>query len=231
MSWLKLTSEALYLMEGANFTDKVKVTKVDGDTLTLDVPLTWLRADGAPGQMIVSFKSTTQPIITLPITPPTWKDIYAGLEVNGSNIPHKGLSNPTLGDIEPFGDVVKFAGLDFVKGRVSWFGGKNDDGVTPDETGSLTGEILRGLPDNDYYCAMRFSFSPNGKKFWAGQRILVINPISQKAVVVRAIDWGPNTLTKRVIDLSKRALTDLGAETDDHLLCAFAKNSQAVGPI
>lgn len=238
MSWLKLTSEALYLMEGANSTNKVDVTKVDGDTLSLDVPLSWLRQDDAPRQMIVSLKSTTQPSSGTPTTTPTWKDTYAGLEINGSNIPRKGLSNPTLGELEPFGDVVQFAGLDFVKGKVSWFGGKDDDGVTQDETGSLTGEPLRKLgepPFDDkkhkYYCAMRFSFTPNGKNFWANQKILVINPINQRAIVVRAIDWGPNTSTKRVIDLSKQALDELGAETDDDLLCAFANNSQDFGLI
>lgn len=122
--------------------------------------------------------------------------------------------------------------MDFVKGQVSWFGGKNDDGVTETETGSLTGEVLRQLHDLDYYCAMRWSFSPNGKSFWSNQRLLVVNPVNQKAVIVRAIDWGPNTSTKRVIDLSFKALQDLDADTDDDLLVSFATpNSQPVGPV
>lgn len=230
MSWLKLTLDGLYLMEGENFTEKLEVTK-DGNTLSLDVPLEWLRKDDAPRQMIVSLKAV-QPPNQRTTTETTWTKFYAGLELNGSRIPRKGLGNPTLEGTEPFGNVVQFAGLDFVKGSTSWFGGEDDDGVTPDETGTLTGEILRKLSKDDYYCAMRWSYSPNGKRFWANQRILVINPINQKAVIVRAIDWGPNTTTERIIDLSPKALKDLGADTDDDVLCAFAQpNSQPVGLI
>lgn len=238
MTWLKLTSEALYLMEGGSSKakDEVKVDKIDADTLALDVPLDWMRASDSPGQMIIALKAGTPPSSSA-ISTSSWKDFYAGLDLNGSQIPRKGLSNPTLGSTlgvnqEPFGNIVQFDGLDFVQGKVSWFGGPQDDGVADDETGSLTGENLKKLPENDYYCAMRWSFSPNGTRFWANQRILVINPLNQKAVIVRAIDWGPNTSTKRILDLSPKALEDLSAETDDDLLVAFAQpNSQPVGPV
>jgi hypothetical protein len=227
MTWLKLTKEALCLMEGSDCIDKVATRKESG-TVNLSVPLNWFRNLAAPEEMIVSLGGDTpSPVVS--IATPKWASFYAGLDdPSGSQIPRKGLGNPTLKttlgvDEEPLGEVVKFEGLDFVRGKVSWFGGKKDDFVDVKKTGALTGEELRSLPENDYYCSMRWSFSPSGENFWVDRRLLVINPMNQKAVIVRAIDWGPNTSTKRILDLSPQALKDLGVETDDDLLCSFAK--------
>jgi hypothetical protein len=161
-----------------------------------------------------------------------WRSFYAGLELNGSQIPHQGVDNPTLKDnlgvlTEPLGELIQFSGVDFIKGKTSSFGGAKDDGVSDTETGALTGEVLKQLDDEDFYCAMRWSFNPNGKSFWANRRILVINPINRKAIIVRAIDWGPNTSTGRIIDLSPKALSILDVDTDEEVICAFAKPNDA----
>jgi len=161
-----------------------------------------------------------------------WRTFYAGLDLNGSQIPRQGLANPTLKDslgilTEPLGELVQFGGVDFIKGKVSSFGGSNDDGVSNTETGALTNEVLKALDENDFYCAMRWSFSPNDKSFWANRRLLVINPINRKAIIVRAVDWGPNTSTGRTIDLSPKALSILSVATDDEVICAFAKPNDA----
>lgn len=236
MTWLKLTKEALCLMEDSECIDKVE-TRSESGTSYLSMPLNWFRDLDAPKRMIVSLDGKT-PSVAGEVITPTWASFYAGLELSGSQIPRKGLKNSTLKDAldiadeEPLGEVVNFEGLDFVRGKVSWFGGEKDDSVSLDETGALTGEILRSLQADDYYCSMRWSYSPNGKSFWENRRLLVINPTNQKAVIVRAIDWGPNTSTNRILGLSPRALKDLDVETDYDLLCSFAKpDSQPVGPI
>lgn len=236
MTWLKLTKEALCLMEDFECIDEV-VTRSESGTSYLSMPLNWFQNLDAPKKMIVSLEGTTPSPPGSSVTP-KWTTFYAGLDLSGSHIPQKGLKNSTLkealrlADEEPLGEVVKFEGLDFVRGKVSWFGGKKDDSVSLDEMGALTGEILRSLQSNDYYCSMRWSYSPNGKSFWANRRLLVINPINQKAIIARAIDWGPNTSTDRILGLSPQALKDLDVETDYDLLCSFAKpDSHPVGLI
>jgi hypothetical protein len=128
---------------------------------------------------------------------------------------------------------------------VSWFGGANDQGVTAAETGALTGETLRSLntppnptpsqararPARYYYVAMRFDYSVRGRSWWRNARLLVVNPLNGQAVVVRPVDWGPHTRTRRVLDLSPQALRDLGLRTDGTALVAFAKSGTSLGVV
>lgn len=240
MTWLKLTSQALYLMEGTNRKDEVALEKPDHDTpnrkhFELDVPLEWLRADDAPGIMIVSLDESTDPPDG--DMSPGWKKCHAGIELKGSYIPNRDLRNPTLEEVtgtekEPYGKEVQLDNCAFIQGKVSWFGGSSDDRIPPEGTAALTGEILNNLDADDYYCAMRWSYEPNGKDFWKNKRILIVNEINQKAVVARAIDWGPHPSTERIIDVSPKTLDALSAKTDDVLLCAFADpQDQSLGPI
>ena len=157
-----------------------------------------------------------------------WRLCYAGLSLDGAEIPRQGIMNPTLESalglqVEPYGEIVKFMGFDFVKGLVSSFGGPYDEGTREDETAALTGELLRELKEDDYYCAMRWCYPPQGPSSWANRRLLVINPINNKAAILRAIDWGPHYRTGRTIDLSPRCLSILELETDGEAICAFAK--------
>ena len=165
-----------------------------------------------------------------------WKDFYAGLSLDNSYIPRKGLINDNLKPYglssERLGDLAQYGDLNFVKGNISWFGGANDTDISDTEEAALTNEVLKNLPAKDYYCAMRWAYDPNGRDFWANRLILVINPANQRVVIVRAIDWGPNPNTvNRILDLSQQALVDLSADTDAFLLCAFAKPGSALGPI
>ena len=146
---------------------------------------------------------------------------------------------------EPYGSLFQHEGHDYVRGRVSHFGGPNDTGVSSTETGSVTGERLRSLnaplnasastiasrPDDFYFIAMRWDYTPHGVSFWRGARILVVNPANGKKVVLRPVDWGPNTSTRRILDISPQAIKDLGAETDANLLVAFAAVGAAVGVV
>jgi len=229
MTWLKLTAQALILVDGSAAKDKVDLQQLDPATFALAVPLTWLRAKDAPTAMVIDFGSFTA------ATPPpaAWKAVYAGLERDGSQLPRNGAGNLTVGGQEPLGSVVQFEGQTFVKGKVSWFGGSQDTGAVDADTAVLTGDRLKSLNDpKDYYCAMRWSFEPNGRRFWANQRILLVNPVNQKAVLVRAIDWGPAVKTGRILNVSQNTLTALEAKTDDELLIAFAKpGNPAIGPL
>ena len=54
MTWIKLTRKQLQLFDGGKELDSVPTEELDSDTLALDVPLNWLRADNAPTQMIIS---------------------------------------------------------------------------------------------------------------------------------------------------------------------------------
>ncbi len=172
------------------------------------------------------------------ITPTSWSTFYSGLELDGFSVPQKGLSNRTLlkalgVETEPFGEVIRHEDREFIKGKVSWFGGSKDRTMAPDETVALTGEVGRGLSEDDYYIAMRWDYLGR-KLFWVNRHLLVVNPANNKAVIVRAIDWGPNTSTGRVLDLSKKTLDYLGVQTDDELICAFSNSSNGtrqVGPI
>jgi hypothetical protein len=179
---------------------------------------------------------------------PTGSDPYAGLTQSGAEIPRAGLTNPTLRatlgmSVEPYGSVVDYGGRSWVSGRVSWFGGPTDTGVGPTETVAISGEVARSLnspmhpdaatlsahPERYYYIAMRFSYSPQGTTFWRNARLVIANPRTGVRVVVRPADWGPNTSTGRVMDLSPQTLADLGLSTDDTAVIAFALPGTPLG--
>lgn len=181
---------------------------------------------------------------------PTLSSVWGGLSQQGMEIPRAGLTNPTLASVfglstEPYGTQVSFAAQQWVQGKISEFGGPLDTGVTPTETGAISGEKLRALndplnpdaktlaskPASYYFIAMRFNYQPAGKAWWKTARLLAVNPKTGKAVVLRPVDWGPNVNTKRVADLSPQARQDLGLQTDQEALFAFAKPGTALGVV
>jgi hypothetical protein len=169
---------------------------------------------------------------------PAWSTLYAGINLEDYPIPREGLKNNTLYRTlgvsrEPLGIIYRHVDQDFVKGKVSYFGGPKDHYMAPDETVALTGEYARDLAEDDYYVAMRWDYKGQ-KKFWVNRHVLVVNPVNDKAVIVRAIDWGPNTRTGRILDVSAKTLDYLEAQTDDELICAFSNTDNAlrkVGPV
>jgi hypothetical protein len=190
--------------------------------------------------------ATSQP--TEPTEPTEPTSIYGGLDRGTAQIPRAGLANDTLRGAlgvatEPYGSLFQYQGEDYVRGRVSHFGGPSDTGVTSTETGAITGERLRSLnspenasratinsrPQDFYYIAMRWDYTPHGRAFWQSARILVVNPANGVQVVLRPVDWGPNTNTARILDISPQALRDLGASTDANLLVAFAAADAPLG--
>lgn len=134
-------------------------------------------------------------------------------------------------------------------GRISWFGGQGGGAYN---SFALTGEpggnpgpatgVWRGRnPGDEFFCAMRWPYvtenrrpiaginSSDAQRWWANKKILVVNPRNNRAVVVRAADWGPNIKTGRVIDVSKYAFDALGAKTDDNVEIAFADQNAPLG--
>ena len=187
---------------------------------------------------------------TDPPTDPPATGVYGGLTQSGSEIPRAGLSNPTLRSTlgistEPYGDVISWGGDDWVRGRVSWFGGPSDTGVSSTETGAVSGERLRSLnspldpdaatlasrPQDYYFVAMRWSYSPNSTSWWRNARVVVTNPATGVQVVTRPVDWGPNTSTRRIVDVSPQTMSDLGVTTDDEVLVAFAPAGTPLGRV
>jgi len=172
------------------------------------------------------------------VTLPDWSPYYAGPDMDGYSIPRKGLTNRTLfkvlgEEIEPYGEIIQYKDKAFVQGKVSWFGGPKDRSMAGDETVALTLELARNLSEDDYYAAMRWDYRGR-KAFWVNRHLLVINPANDRAVIVRAIDWGPNTFTKRILDLSPKTLKYLKAKTDGQLICSFSNtetNTHSVGPV
>jgi len=172
---------------------------------------------------------------------PSFVDEFLGLEYSGYVIPYKGKKNRFLAPFghstEPTGKIVDYRGFfsktDFVEGKVSWFGGPKDTGVTSKETGAISGEVLRKLNPKSFYAAMRFDYgnsAAEGRAFWKSARLLVVNPRNGRAVVVRPVDWGPNPRLNRVIDLSPGALEALGGVmTDESVWVSFAKPNTSLG--
>lgn len=151
--------------------------------------------------------------------------VGSGAWVNGVNPISAGSSS-----IEGIGPGT--GEIPATSGKISMFGGPG--GGAYGNMG-LTGES--GVnPRDPWYCAMRWPYTnPNAvagaKAWWTNRKILVVNPKSNKAVVLRAADWGPDQSTGRVIDVSPTALKRLGAVTDSTVHIAFAPKGAALGPV
>lgn len=132
-------------------------------------------------------------------------------------------------------------------GTASWYAGPNDASTRGGRM-ALTGEPGEA-PHDPWYCAMRWPYQwMVGNRFqsdltaqekraaiqwWTNRKILVVNPANNKAVVLRAADWGPHgALSDRVIDMSQHALeTVLGAATGRTTLqVRFAPQDAPLGP-
>jgi N-acetylmuramoyl-L-alanine amidase len=122
------------------------------------------------------------------------------------------------------------------EGKVSWFGGPDDTGVSDTEGLAFIHDVMdapqlflpEGTPGTEgkglarrlnpfvKYLACRFDYSVTSKKMLAGGQVaLVRNPVTGVALTAFPADWGPNENTGRVADLSPQLLVDLGLETDD----------------
>lgn len=135
------------------------------------------------------------------------------------------------------------AHLPATHGKAGLLGGPKDRGIKPDDKLALpTGphfvyERIRSLNPKSFYCAMRWEYrfehkSPEeGKRWWANKKLLVTNPQSGVAIVVRAVDYGPHENTGLDISLSPGAAEALGIAVGDEVQVAFADQKAPLGVV
>lgn len=122
-----------------------------------------------------------------------------------------------------------------LKGRVSWFGGPEDAGVSPDEGLAFIYEIddaphlfldqqppgttglARRLDPEQYYIACRWNYDLYPKPSLLEHAALVRSPKTGRAFMAFPADWGPHESTGRVADISSGLMDALGIQTDDEI--------------
>jgi len=131
----------------------------------------------------------------------------------------------------PVSKSVAINELPATQGKISWFSSAETN--NPGAWGEWLG-VCQSQDDATryWYVAMRWKpWDAAGRVWWHNKKILVTNPRNGKAVVLAAKDWGPAEWTGRVIDVSKRALEELGVKTDDVVNIDFADQNASLGPI
>jgi len=122
------------------------------------------------------------------------------------------------------------------KGKVSWFGGPEDTGVSPseglaflydvedkpevflDEQPEGTTGLARRLDPSTHYIAMRWDYDRFSKDQLAGPRMAMVHaPRTGKKFKAHPTDWGPHVDTGRVADISPGLMEALGIDTDDEV--------------
>lgn len=122
---------------------------------------------------------------------------------------------------------VRFAG------DCSWFGGPDDDGVSPSEGLAFlyqvadapdlflpqqppgTTGLARRLDPETFYVACRWDYSITPKDMLRDQSLKALVRANGKEFLARPADWGPNENTHRAADLSPGLMEALGLDTDD----------------
>jgi hypothetical protein len=119
------------------------------------------------------------------------------------------------------------------KGKVSWFGGPEDHGVSPSEGLAFIYEVedkpevfldyqpagttglARRLDPSTFYIAMRWDYDQFSKNTLAGRDVArVTAPSTGRSALAHPADWGPHVDTSRVADISPGLMEELGIETD-----------------
>ena len=130
-----------------------------------------------------------------------------------------------------------------VTGKCSWFGGPDDDGVSPDEGLAFiydvddqpdlflseqppgTSGLARRLDPEEFYVACRWPYDSETKAIWReallARKALVLSIRTGKKAWAFPADWGPHGDTDRVADLSPSLLSFLELETDDDVEVLF----------
>jgi len=127
-----------------------------------------------------------------------------------------------------------------VEGPCSWFGGPNDQGVSPSEglafiyeydarpdlflaqqPPGTTGLARRLNTDGVRYVACRWDYSVTPKTMLAGKEFMARVSANGRSFLAWPADWGPHEDTDRTCDLSRKLLQDLGITTDDSVLVQY----------
>lgn len=121
------------------------------------------------------------------------------------------------------------------KGKCSWFGGPDDDGVSPSESLAFLYEyddaphlflpqqpdgttgVARRLNPNLFYVACRWDYDVTPKEMLANPSLQAVVRMGDKEFRAWPADWGPHENTGRVADISPGLMVALGIETDDEI--------------
>jgi N-acetylmuramoyl-L-alanine amidase len=124
-------------------------------------------------------------------------------------------------------------------GKVSWFGGPDDEGVSPSEGLAFIYEVedaphlflpyqpkgttglARRLNPHIHYIALRFDYDKHPKDTLLDKKALVRSLATGMALEAFPADWGPHEDTDRLADISPGLMTDLGLDTDDEVEVIF----------
>jgi N-acetylmuramoyl-L-alanine amidase len=127
----------------------------------------------------------------------------------------------------------------FASGKVSWFGGPLDTGVSPDEGLAFiydvedaphlflpyqpagTSGLARRLDPAVHYIACRWDYNQHPKDILLEKMALVRSPKTGREFPAYPADWGPHADTERVADISSGLMEALGIETDDEVEVIF----------
>ena len=131
-----------------------------------------------------------------------------------------------------------------IKGKVSWFGGPSDTGVSPSEGLAFIYEVddaphlflpyqptgttglARRLDPSVYYIACRWDYDLYPKPTLLEHKALVRSPKTGKEFEAYPADWGPNENTGRVADISSGLMEALGITTDDEVEVIYPYGEQ-----
>lgn len=126
-----------------------------------------------------------------------------------------------------------------LRGKVSWFGGPSDTGVSPDEglafiydvsdaphlfldeQPSGTSGLARRLDPEKFYIACRWNYDVTSKSELLTLKALVRSTKTGKYAIAEPADWGPHQDTDRLADISPGLMAALGIETDDEVEVIF----------
>ena len=126
-------------------------------------------------------------------------------------------------------------------GKVSWFGGPEDTGVSPSENLAFiydiytaphlflavqpegTSGLARRLNPSVPFIATRWDYDVFPKMMLASMDYvaLVRAPLTGRAFRAWPADWGPHEDTGRIADISSGLMEYLGIETDDEVEVIF----------
>jgi len=120
-------------------------------------------------------------------------------------------------------------------GKCSWFGGPDDEGVSPseglaflyeyddaphlflDEQPAGTTGLARRLNPDTFYVACRWDYDETPKEMLAQRGYLAAVSAGGKTALAWPADWGPHGDTDRAADLSPGLMEALGLGTDDEV--------------
>ena len=124
-------------------------------------------------------------------------------------------------------------------GKVSWFGGPDDTGVSEDEGLAFIYDVMdapylflpyqpegttglaRRLNPFIHYIACRWNYDAMSKEELLNHVALVRNTKTGVALEAFPADWGPHSSTDRLADISPGLMEDLGLTTDDEVEVIF----------